>query len=63
MLPVPMDKVKVLKSLNLHYHDFQHALTEIRRLNQEIELLLLVIREEQLRLGEEKAELPGLSPA
>ena len=63
MLPVPMDKVKVLKSLNLHYHDFQHSLTEIRRLNEEIELLLLAIREEQLRLGEEKAELPGLPPA
>ncbi len=63
MLPVPPDKVKMLKSLNLHYHDFQHALTEIRRLNEEIELLLLAIREEQLRLGEEKAEVPGLPPA
>ena len=63
MLPVPPDKVKMLKSLNLHYHDFQHALTEIRRLNEEIESLLLAIREEQLRLGEEKAELPGLPPA
>ncbi len=63
MLPVPTDKVKMLKSLNLHYHDFQHALTEIRRLNEEIESLLLSIREEQLRLGEEKAELPGLPPA
>ncbi len=63
MLPVPPDKVKMLKSLNLHYHDFQHALTEIRRLNEEIESLLLAIREEQLRLGEEKAEVPGLPPA
>ena len=63
MLPVPVDKVKVLKSLNLHYHDFQHAVTEIRRLNEEIGALLLAIREEQLRLGDEKAELPGLSPA
>ena len=63
MLPVPPDKVKMLKSLNLHYHDFQHALTEIRRLNEEIESLLLAIREEQLRLGEEKVELPGLPPA
>lgn len=63
MLPVPRDKIKVLKSLNLHYHDFQHALTEIRRLNEEIESLLLAIREEQLRLGEEKVELPGLPPA
>ena len=63
MLPVPVDKVKVLKSLNLHYHDFQHAVTEIRRLNEEIGALLLAIREEQLRLGDEKTELPGLSPA
>ena len=63
MLPVPPDKVKMLKSLNLHYHDFQHALTEIRRLNEETESLLLAIREEQLRLGEGKAELPGLPPA
>lgn len=63
ILPVPMDRVKVLKSLNLHYHDFQHALTEIRRLNGEIGALLLAIREEQLRLGEEKAELQGLPPA
>ena len=63
MLPVPPDKVKMLKSLNLHYHYFQHALTEIRRLNEEIESLLLAIREEQLRLGEEKAEVPGLPPA
>ena len=63
MLPVPTDKVKMLKSLNLRYHDFQHALTEIRRLNEEIESLLLAIREEQLRLGEEKAEVPGLPPA
>ena len=63
MLPVPPDKVKTVKSLNSHYHDFQHALTEIRRLNEETESLLLAIREEQLRLGEEKAELPGLPPA
>ena len=63
MLPVPPDKLKMLKSLNLHYHDFQHALTEIRRLNEEIESLLLAIREEQLRLGEEKTEVPGLPPA
>lgn len=63
MLPVPPDKVKTVKSLNLHYHDFQHALTEIRRLNEETESLLLAIREEQLRLGEGKAELPGLPPA
>lgn len=63
MLPVPPDKVKMLKSLNSHYHDFQHALTDIRRLGEEIESLLLAIREEQLRLGEEKAGLPGLSPA
>ena len=63
MLPVPADKVKVLKSLNLHYHDFQHAVTEIRRLNEEIGALLLAVREEQLRLGDERAELPGLSPA
>ena len=63
MLPVPPDKVKTVKSLNLHYHDFQHALTGIRRLNEETESLLLAIREEQLRLGEAKAELPGLPPA
>ena len=63
MLPVPPDKVKTVKSLNSHYHDFQHALTEIRRLNEETESLLLAIREEQLRLGEAKAELPGLPPA
>lgn len=63
MLPVSPDKVKTVRSLNSHYHDFQHALTEIRRLNQEIESLLLAIREEQLRLGEGKAGLPGLPPA
>ncbi len=63
MLPAPRDKVKTVKSLNTQYHDFQHALTEIRRLNEEIESLLLAIREEQLRLGEEKAGLPGLPPA
>lgn len=63
MLPVPRDKVKTVKSLNTHYHDFQHALTEIRRLGEEIESLLLGIRGEQLRLGEEKAGLPGLPPA
>ena len=61
ILPVPPDRVKTLKSLNNHYHEYQHALAEIRRLNQEIDSLLLVIREEQLRLGEEKAGLPGLS--
>ena len=63
MLPVSPDKVKTVRSLNSHYHDFQHALTEIRRLNEEIESLLLAIRQEQLRLGEEKAGLPGLPPA
>ncbi len=63
MAPIPRDKLKMVKSLNSHYHDFQHALTEIRRLNEEIEGLLLAIREEQLRLGETKAELPGLPPA
>lgn len=63
MLPVPPDKVKIVRSLNTRYHDFQHALTEIRRLNKEIESLLLSIREEQLRLGEAKAGLPGLPPA
>ncbi len=63
MLPVPPDKVKMVRSLNSHYHEFQHALTEIRRLHKEIESLLLDIREEQLRLGEEKAGLPGLPPA
>lgn len=62
MLPVPRDKVKTIKSLNSHYHDFQHALTEVRRMGEEIESLLLAIRQEQLRLGEEKAELPGLPP-
>ena len=63
MLPVPPDKVKTVQSLNSHYHDFQRGLTEIRRLNEEIESLLLSIREEQLRVGEGKAELPGLPPA
>ncbi|MDO8636453.1 MAG: hypothetical protein Q7R34_09470 [Dehalococcoidia bacterium] len=63
MVPVPPDKVKAIRSVNSHYHEFQHALTEIRRLNEGIESLLLAIREEQLRLGEEKAELPGLPPA
>ena len=62
ILPVPSDKVKTVRSLNSHYHDYQHALTEIRRLNEEIESLLLAIREEQLRLGEEKAGLLGLPP-
>ena len=63
ILPVPPEKVKALKSLNSQYHDFQRSLTEIRSLDEEIESLLLAIREEQLRLGEEKAGLPGLPPA
>lgn len=63
MVPVPPEKMKVVKSLSKHYHEFQHAVTEMRRVNEEIESLLLSIREKQLRIGEEKAGLPGLSPA
>lgn len=63
MLPVPRDKVKLVRELNSHYHEFQHALTEIRRLNEEIEWLLLAIREEQLRIGEKNSGLPGLPSA
>lgn len=62
MVPVPRDKVKLVRALNSHYHDFQHALTGIRRLNKEVESLLESLREEQLRLGQEKAGLPGLPP-
>jgi len=61
ILPVPPDKVKTVKSLNSQYHDFQRSIAEIRKLSEEIDSLLLAIREEQLRLGEEKAGLPGLS--
>ncbi|MBI4332816.1 MAG: hypothetical protein HY673_16225 [Chloroflexi bacterium] len=63
MIPVPRDRVKTIRSLNARYHDFQHAMTEIRRLNEEIESLLLAVREEQLGLGKGKVELPGLPPA
>jgi hypothetical protein len=62
ILPVPPDKVTTLKSLNGHYHDYQQSLTQIRRLDKEIESLLVSLRGEQLRIGEEKAELPGLPP-
>ena len=62
ILPVPPDKVKILKALNSHYHNYQQSLTHIRRLNKEIESLLISLKEEQLRTGEEKAGLPGLPP-
>lgn len=63
ILPIPPDKVKAIKSLNNRYHDFQSSLAEIRSLDEEIESLLLAIREEQLHIGEEKAGLPGLPSA
>lgn len=63
LLPVPSDKVKAIKSLNNHYHDFQRSLAEIRDINDEIKSLLLAIREEQLSIGEGKAGLPGLPSA
>ena len=62
ILPVPPNKVTTLKPLNGHYHDYQQSLTQIRRLDKEIESLLVSLREEQLRIGEEKAGLPGLPP-
>jgi hypothetical protein len=62
ILPVPPHKVTTLKSLNGHYHDYQQSLTQIRRMDKEIESLLVSLREEQLLIGEEKAELPGLPP-
>jgi len=62
ILPVPPDKVKILKALNSHYHNYQQSLTHIRRLNKEIESLLISLKEEQLRTGEEKAVLPVLPP-
>jgi hypothetical protein len=62
ILPVPSDKVTTLKLLNGHYHDYQQSLTHIRRLDKEIESLLVSLREEQLRIGEEKVGLPGLPP-
>jgi hypothetical protein len=63
LLPIPHDKVKALKDLNSRYHEYQQSLTQIRRLNQEIESLLVSLKEEQLRTGEGKAGLPGLPPA
>lgn len=63
ILPVPHEKVKTIKALNSRYHDFQRSLAEIRNLCDEIEALLLVIREEQLHSGEKKAGFPDLPPA
>lgn len=62
ILPVSPAKVKMVKPLNKQYHDFQRALTRIRRLDKEIEALLVSLREEQLRIGEAKAGIPGLPP-
>ena len=62
ILPVPPNKVRTLKWLNGHYHDYQQSLTQIRHLDKEIESLLVSLREEQLGIGEEKAGLPGLPP-
>jgi hypothetical protein len=62
VLPVPPEKVRILKELNSHYHAYQQFLTRIRSLNKEIESLLVSLKEEQLHTGEEKAGLPGLPP-
>ena len=62
LLPIPPDKVKMLKELNSRYHDYQRSLTRIRRIDKEIESLLVSLREEQLRLGEERVGLSGLPP-
>jgi len=62
LLPIPPDKVKMLKELNSRYHDYQRSLTRIRHIDKEIESLLVSLREEQLRLGEERVGLSGLPP-
>jgi hypothetical protein len=62
LLPVPADKVKMLKDLNGRYHAYQQSLTRIRYIDKEIESLLVSLREEQLRLGEERVGLSGLPP-
>lgn len=62
LLPIPPDKVKMLKELNSRYHDYQRSLTRVRHIDKEIESLLVSLREEQLRLGEERVGLSGLPP-
>lgn len=62
LLPIPRDKVKTLKELNSRYHDYQQCLTRIRHIDREIESLLVSLKEEQLRLGEERVGLSGLPP-
>jgi hypothetical protein len=62
LLPIPADKVKILKDLNKRYHDYQQYLTRIRHINKEIESNLVSLREEQLRIGEERIGISGLPP-
>ena len=62
LLPIPPDKVKRLKDLNSRYHVYQQSLIRIRHIDQEIESLLVSLREEQLGLGEARVGLSGLPP-
>lgn len=62
LLPIPVDKVKSLKDLNKRYHDYQRSLTRIRHIDKEIESTLISLREEQLRIGEERIGISGLPP-